>query len=138
MYILDTDHTSLYQQGHSALGRRLQQLPPNQLAVTVITFEEQVAGRLAMIHKARNAQQRIQAYAWLQRTLRFYCEMPVLPFDEPAAAQMEILLALRLRAGTHDLSIASIALVNGMTLLTRNIRDFQRVPGLVYADWSVP
>lgn len=55
-----------------------------------------------------------------------------------AAAQLEILLTLRLRAGTHDLSIASIALVNGMTLLTRNIRDFQRVPGLVYADWSVP
>lgn len=56
MYILDTDHTSLYQQGHPALGRRLQQLPPNQLAVTVITFEEQVAGRLAMIRKARNVQ----------------------------------------------------------------------------------
>lgn len=72
MYILDTDHTSLYQQGHSALGRRLQQLPPNQLAVTVITFEEQVAGRLAMIHKARNAQQRIQAYAWPPHSWR-YC-----------------------------------------------------------------
>lgn len=73
MYILDTDHASLYQQGHPALGRRLDHLPPNQLATTIITYDEQLAGRLAVVHKARNRQERIQAYYWLQRTLHFFC-----------------------------------------------------------------
>ena len=138
MYILDTDHASLYQQGHPAIGRRLALLLPDQLATTVITFEEQVAGRLSMIRKARNDEERMQAYAWMQRTLRFYCDLPVLPFDETAAGQFRRLLALRLKVGTQDLLIASVALVNEMTLLTRNVRDFQKVPGLRYEDWSIP
>lgn len=138
MYILDTDHATLYQQGHPALGQRLNQLPPNQLTTTVITYDEQVSGRLAVVHKTRNSQERIQAYHWLQHTLRFFCRMPILPFDEVAAALYQGLTIAKVRIGTQDLLIASIALANEMTLLTRNLRDFQKVPGLRLEDWSVP
>ncbi|MCE7983096.1 MAG: type II toxin-antitoxin system VapC family toxin [Caldilinea sp. CFX5] len=64
--------------------------------------------------------------------------MPVLPFDEAAAAVFQQLTAAKLRIGTQDLLIASIALANEMSLLTRNLRDFQRVPGLILEDWSTP
>ena len=138
MYLLDTDHATLYQQGHPALGQQLAQLSPNQLTTSVITYDEQVSGRLAVVHKARTHQERIHAYYWLQRTLQFFCRMPVLPFDEAAAAMFQQLTAAKLRIGTQDLLIASIALANEMTLLTRNLRDFQRVPGLALADWSNP
>lgn len=138
MYLLDTDHASLYQQGHPALGRRLAHLPPNQVITSVITYDEQISGRLAVVHKARNQPERIHAYYWLQRTLHFFCRMPVLPFEEAAAAMFQQLTALKLRIGTQDLLIASITLANEMTLLTRNLRDFQRVPGLALEDWSVP
>ncbi|HZZ79499.1 MAG TPA: type II toxin-antitoxin system VapC family toxin [Gemmataceae bacterium] len=40
------------------------------------------------------------------------------------------------RAPTMDLRIASIVLANDATLLTRNLRDFQRIPGLKVEDWS--
>lgn len=138
MYMLDTDHATLYQQGHPTLGQRLERLQPNLLATSVITYDEQVSGRLAIVHKARNPQERIVAYHWLQRTLQFFCRMPVLPFDEAAATMFQQLTTLRLRIGTQDLLIAAIALSNEVTLLTRNLRDFQKVPGLTLEDWSIP
>ncbi len=138
MYLLDTDHVSLYQQGNPSIGRRLQQLPPNQIATTIITYEEQVAGRLAAVRKVRSGSERVNAYFWLQRTMEFYCRMPVLPFDAAAATILQQLISLKLRIGTQDLLIAAIALANDMMLLTRNRRDFQKVPSLSLPDWSLP
>ena len=136
MYILDTDHVSLYQRGHAVLAPRLVDLPPNQLATTIVTYEEQVAGRLAVLRRARTNDKRIRAYHWLQHTLDFYCRIPVLQFNRMADNTFQDLQKLRLRIGTQDLLIAAIALANDATLLTRNRRDFQQVPGLVMEDWT--
>ncbi|MBI3363028.1 MAG: type II toxin-antitoxin system VapC family toxin [Chloroflexi bacterium] len=137
-HILDTDHATLYQQGHPALGNHLANLPQSQIATTVVTYEEQIEGRLSLVRRARTREQRVQAHYWLQRTLGFFCRIPVLPLDEAAAAEFERLRALKLRVGTQDLLIAAIAITNKATLLTRNLRDFSRVPSLVVADWSLP
>jgi len=72
----------------------------------------------------------------LERLLGFYCETPLLPFDDKALNAFQRLWVARLRVGTMDLKIASIALANDATLLTRNRRDFERVPRLRLEDWS--
>jgi tRNA(fMet)-specific endonuclease VapC len=66
-----------------------------------------------------------------------YCTAPVLPFDESAIAHFQRLWLMRLRVGTMDMKIAAIALAHDATLLTRNISDFEKVPGLLVEDWSI-
>lgn len=39
--------------------------------------------------------------------------------------------------GSNDLMIAAIALTHGLTVVTNNSREFQRVPGLKVEDWSM-
>ena len=40
--------------------------------------------------------------------------------------------------GPYDLQIASIALHHGLTVVTHNVAEFSRVPGLTVEDWEVP
>lgn len=138
MYIMDTDHATLYQQAYPALWSRISTLPPDQLATTVITYEEQISGRIAQVRRAQAEKDRIRAYFWLKRTLDFFCRMPVLPFDERAAGKYEELKKRKIRIGTQDLLIASIALGQDCILLTCNWRHFSQIPDLRIEDWSFP
>jgi predicted nucleic acid-binding protein len=65
-----------------------------------------------------------------------------LPFDAAAAQRFAALVAERRRIGrpitTRDAQIAAIALANNMPLATRNIEDFEAVPGLVLVNpWGL-
>lgn len=61
-----------------------------------------------------------------------------MPFDARAADQFAVLRRQRIRVGTMDLKIASIALVNEALLVTANLRDFSLVPGLRCENWLRP
>jgi tRNA(fMet)-specific endonuclease VapC len=65
-----------------------------------------------------------------------YRRIPVLAFDEAAAAVFQRLRRTRLRIGTMDLKIAAIVLSRDATLLSRNLADFRQVPGLRVEDWT--
>ena len=67
--------------------------------------------------------------------LRFFAFSPTNSADEP---EFETLRQQRVRIGTMDLRIASIALARGYTVLTRNLVDFEKVPGLAAEDWTRP
>ena len=60
----------------------------------------------------------------------------MLSFDRVAANEFERLRQAHVRIGTQDLRIAAICLAYDATLLSRNLRDFQKVPGLRVEDWS--
>ena len=72
----------------------------------------------------------------LARVLQDFGAAPVIPFDAAAVAVFDGLLAQRVRTATMDLRIASIALSRGMVLVTRNVGDFGKVPGLQVEDWT--
>jgi len=135
-YILDTDHISLAQRGHPHITARIAATPPEQLRVSIVTVQEQLRGRLAQVHHASNTAALILAYKLLHETLVFYLTVPIIDLDERAAAIVDSLRQRRIRIGTLDLRVAAIALSTGATLVTRNRRDFEQVPGLVTEDWS--
>ena len=78
----------------------------------------------------------IVAYSDLIRTTQVLQLFPLADYDQAADHEYQRLRALGLRIGTQDLRIASVALAQHLTVLTRNSRDFGLVPGLTIEDWS--
>lgn len=140
MHILDTDLFSLTDRSTSAdsqrLRFRLSRLRKDELATSIITFEEQMRGWLSWLAQARSVEQQVERYRRLKRMLTSYHDVIILDFDERAAEEFKRLSKFRIRIGAMDLKIASIALANSATLLTRNLKDFSKVPGLKIEDWA--
>jgi tRNA(fMet)-specific endonuclease VapC len=137
-FLLDTDLLSLLEQGHATVLQRVNSHPVADIAIAVITVQEQMQGWQAALAGARNHQQIARAYLMLvTRLLPVWTRFPVLSFTKPAILRFEQLRSKRLNVGLMDLRIAAIALENGTTVVTRNQRDFKRVPGLAIEDWSV-
>jgi tRNA(fMet)-specific endonuclease VapC len=134
-YLWDTDHLTLFEHGHALVGRRLALQPPGAVAISVVTIEESLRGRLAQLARARDGPTRILQYALLAQTIQLFTLFPIVPFDQAAEPRFQQFRPLRI--GTQDRKIAAIGLANQLTLVTRNRRDFARIPGLLLDDWSV-
>lgn len=139
-YVFDTDHLSILQKEAGAefatLSARVAAADPDDLALSVVSFHEQVLGCHTYISKAKTPADVVRGYKMLGRVIRDFAASPVLPFDTAAAADFDSLTALRIRVGTMDLRIAAIARSRELTLLTRNVSDFGQVPGLRTEDWT--
>jgi tRNA(fMet)-specific endonuclease VapC len=136
-FLFDTDHLTLYDHGQQQVRQRHAAAPPDAVGVSAVTIQEYLRGRLAALARHVSGPQHIQAYANLLASLWLIQFFPPVAYDQRCDAQFQQLRTLRLRIGTQDLKIASVALVNGLVLLTRNRRDFAKIPGLVFDDWSV-
>jgi len=134
--LLDTDHISLHERGHFPLRAHLESVPPESVTISVITLEEMLRGRLALLARRSEGEGRVHAYSKILETVRFFSTIPVVPYDMACEKQFQELRALRVRVGSQDLRIAATALVHNLLLITRNRRDFERVPGLRFDDWS--
>jgi len=139
MFVLDTDHMSVLEwdnEGSAPLRERLADLDPDEVATTIVSYEEHMRGWMAYIARARTVAQQVEGYKRLRRHLENYRQVPILDFDEDSAREFQRLRRARIRIGTMDLKIAAIVLVRNATLLSRNRGDFEKVPGLVVEDWT--
>lgn len=131
MLILDSNTISHYFRGDPQVVPRLQALPPVDLGVPAIVEYELRYGLMRLPQEA--AAPRLEALAQLLRP------MQLLPFDSECAAHAARIRAALEGAGTplgpHDTLIAATALRHQATLVTRNVREFSRVPGLQWLDW---
>lgn len=140
MYIFDTDHLGILQRAdgaaYEALSRRIARHPQTDFYVTIISFHEVIRGWNAYIARAKDQAGIVHGYHQLEGLLADFAGAQVLSFDGEAGDFFDDLRRQRVRIGTMDLRIASIARSRNMVVLTRNLVDFQRVPGLVVEDWT--
>jgi tRNA(fMet)-specific endonuclease VapC len=136
-FIFDTDHLSLYQVGNARIIQNIARHVQHPLALTVATVEEQFSGWQRALRQARDNIRREHVYRRLADMAQGLAAWMILPFTLAAMQRHEGLVRARLNVGSFDLKIAAIALEYQATVVTRNIRDFGRIPGLAIVDWSV-
>lgn len=139
MILLDTDHLSVLSHPGSsqaaALTARLEGSTDQPFGISIVSVVEQFRGWSAEINRAKVVEREVQAYARLGRLIALFRRMAVVPFDERGADNFESLRRQRIRIGTMDLKIAAIDLAHGALLLSANLRDFRKVPGLRVQNW---
>lgn len=128
--MLDTDICIDVLRQQTVVIDRLRQLAPNDCAISMVTVYELFCG----LAKARDLEKE------QQKVRRFVSAIVELPFDHSAAES-----AAKIRAdlerqgnviGPYDLLIAGHAMASGLTLVTKNTREFQRVDGLILESWT--
>lgn len=138
--LLDTDHLSVLQwQEQPACDRllaRLDQIPPDDIATSIISFHEQVLGWQAFLSRAKKPAQIVHAYGKLEALWRWFLRMNVLSFSTAAQVEFGEIKKKCPRIQAMDARIAAIALSTNSILLTRNLRDFRGVTGLTVEDWT--
>lgn len=137
MHILDTNHLSELGYNSTAGARlraKLDQLNADAVT-TVISVEEELGGWLAKVNKCRESDLQIHIYGLLIERVNFLARWTILQIDSESLAQFRTFRKQGIRIGTQDLKIACIALAHDATVLTRNLVDFQQVPGLRVENW---
>lgn len=106
------------------------------MASAVISVEEQLSGWYRQLRQAKQPHQLAGVYQRLARTVQSRAGLPILLDPEPAIQRYGQLRSLNLNIGKMDLRSAAMVLEYGAVLVTRNQRDFQRVPHLRLTDWT--
>ena len=136
LYVLDTDVMTLYQHGHPSVVQQVLAHPVAQLAIAVISVEEELTGWYTRLRQVRKRDQLARVYQRLSEVVPFFARFQILSFTEPAIVRYEGLRTAHRRLGKNDLRIAAIALEQGAAVVTRNSKDFKQVAGLTIEDWS--
>ncbi|MDR2881486.1 MAG: type II toxin-antitoxin system VapC family toxin [Azoarcus sp.] len=133
-YMLDTNICSfiMREQPLAVLNRlHAYSTRKHRIAVSAITYAEM---RFGAIGKKASPRHSLLVDEFVKRL------DAVLPWDKAAvdatACIKQSLASVGTPIGPNDAAIAGHALSVGAILVTNNIREFQRVPGLVFEDWT--
>ena len=134
MYLLDSNAwIAIFRGKSSHLIAEVKRRPQSEIAICPVVIAELWYGacRSAAPHRAGNQ-------ALIDGLRNMYSS---LPFNDVAAidcAELRAeLAAVGQPIGPYDLLIAAIARVHSATLVTHNVAEFARVPGLSIEDWQI-
>ncbi len=130
-YMLDTNIIAYAKNNRPAqVLERLKQQDPEDICISSITMAELEFG---VYHSAKPEQNQVALMLFLSR-------IQIVPFDVDAAIEYGVIRADLTRKGTligaNDLLIVAHAKALGLTLVTNNTREFERVEGLKLENWA--
>ncbi len=130
--LIDASVLIEYERGRVDLARHLEGRKEEEFFLSVVTASELLHG----VHRAKDPSVRARRSAFVEAILERF---PLLPVDL-ATARTHAQIWAELASGgnligPHDLWLAAAAIAHGLTLVTANLREFQRVPGLAVESW---
>jgi tRNA(fMet)-specific endonuclease VapC len=129
MFALDTNSLIYFFKGEGRVAERLLSIPPGEVAIPAIVLHELETG----IAKSAEPERR---RAQLDSMLKLVQVLVFGPREARVSARLRATLeAAGTPIGPLDTLIAGTALAHGAILVTRNVREFGRVPGLAVEDW---
>ena len=131
--LIDASVLIEHERGRVSLEPHLAGREQEEFFLSVITASELLHG----VHRATDLNVRARRSAFVEAVLTRF---PLLPIDLAVArahAQLWAgLMAEGRLIGTHDLWLAATCLARGLTMVTANVQEFARVPGLVVESWT--
>ena len=131
--LIDASILIEYERGRLDLAPRIRGREDEAFFLSVITVSELLHG----VHRAPGPSARARRSVFVEGVLETF---PVLPIDLPTARihaeAWSTLAADGSMIGAHDLWLAAAALAHGLSMATANVREFERVPGLMVEDWT--
>lgn len=131
-YLLDTNvllHVVNGSQGHERIRHHLEQTPKGAAKISAVTVWEIAR----MVEKAKAKTRATEA------ALAMMGLFDVVPMDASGASMggtIHALLANKgLTIGERDSMIAGMAVIHGFIMVTDNVKEFERVPGLPVVNW---
>lgn len=128
-YMLDTNIVIYAMKNRPQHVKRQFQKHHGQMGISTVTLGELIFGAEHSQQVERNLAD-IEAMA---------ARLDVLPFDDKAAYHFGQVRAALYRSGNpigpYDMMIAGHARACGLKLITNNIKEFERVPGLLIENW---
>src|SRR3954451_12114449 len=91
LYVLDTDIMTLYQHGHPRVTQQVLAHAINEMAIAVITVEEELTGWYTRLRQARKRDELAKVYERLSAAVPFFARFRILSFTEPAIVRYESL-----------------------------------------------
>ena len=127
-YLLDTNAVIALMKGNARFIAQIKKHQPGDIFISSITLHELYFGA----YKSQRRDENLTRVGLLK--------FQVLPFDDQDALCAGMARARLSAAGTPigplDVLIAGMALARGLTLITHNVGEFQRVEGLRVSDWE--
>jgi len=131
MYLLDTNIFIYALKGVPEVRAHLEKHRSESLAVSVVTLMELYYGAHKSQHKEAN----------LARVRAIEEAFEVLPLGAECVEVFGLLKASLERSGSSlddfDLMLAAVALSHNLTLVSNDLKHFQRIEGLMLVNWAV-
>jgi tRNA(fMet)-specific endonuclease VapC len=125
--ILDTSILISLERAESSIEEFIAGRETEPFGISVVSVSELLHG----VHRADSETRRVKRESYVERIIELF---PVYPFDLAAgriyARVWANLVEKHLSVGAHDLIIAATAISLGFSVVTFNLRDFEKIEGL--------